>query len=72
VMLQDGPDGRTRTAALTRAGVAVLSRADPGWSRAQRALIDRFGAAQWQNFVAELQRLAECAEALEPREGEAR
>jgi DNA-binding MarR family transcriptional regulator len=61
VTLGDGPDGRTRTAALTRGGEAVLSRADPGWSEAQGALIERFGAAQWQKFVAELDRLAACA-----------
>lgn len=65
VLLRDGPDGRTRTATLTRAGEAVLARADPGWSGTQRALIDRFGAGAWQNFVAELNRLAACAEQLE-------
>src|SRR5579863_10441428 len=65
VLLRDGPDGRTRSARLTRAGEAVLARADPGWSGAQRALIERFGAVEWQNFVAELHRLAACAEDLE-------
>jgi len=64
VMMRDGPDGRTRTAVLTRTGEAVLARADPGWASTQRALIERFGAAQWQNLVAELRRLADCAEAL--------
>jgi DNA-binding MarR family transcriptional regulator len=64
VTMRDGPDGRTRTAVLTRAGESVLSRADPGWVSTQRALIDRFGAAQWQNLVAELRRLADCAEAV--------
>jgi DNA-binding MarR family transcriptional regulator len=64
VTMRDGPDGRTRTAVLTRAGENVLSRADPGWVSTQRALIDRFGAAQWQNLVAELHRLADCAEAV--------
>jgi DNA-binding MarR family transcriptional regulator len=64
VMMRDGPDGRTRTAVLTRAGESVLSRADPGWASTQRALIERFGAAQWQNLVAELRRLADCAEAV--------
>lgn len=64
VMMRDGPDGRTRTAVLTRTGEAVLARADPGWASTQRALIERFGAAQWQSLVAELRRLADCAEAL--------
>jgi len=64
VTTRDGPDGRTRTAVLTRTGEAVLSRADPGWARTQRALIECFGAAQWQTLVAELRRLADCAGAL--------
>ena len=62
--MRDGPDGRTRTAVLTRTGESVLARADPGWASTQRALIERFGAAQWQNLVAELRRLGDCAEAL--------
>ena len=64
VTMRDGPDSRTRTALLTRTGEAVLSRADPGWTSTQRALIERFGAAQWQNLVAELRRLGDCAEAV--------
>src|SRR5580658_1551319 len=32
VAMRQGPDARTRTAVLTRAGETVLSRADPGWS----------------------------------------
>ena len=64
VTLRDGSDGRARTAGLTRTGETVLTRADPGWASTQNALIERFGAAQWQTLVAELRRLAECAEAL--------
>jgi DNA-binding MarR family transcriptional regulator len=64
VTMHDGPDGRTRTAALTRTGETVLARADAGWSDTQRALIERFGTAQWQALVAELRRLADCAEAM--------
>jgi len=64
VTMRDGPDGRTRTAVLTRTGENVLARAHPGWASTQRALIERFGTAQWQNLVAELRRLADCAEAL--------
>jgi DNA-binding MarR family transcriptional regulator len=65
VTMRDGPDGRTRTAVLTRSGEALLARADPGWASTQRALIERFGAGQWQNLVAELRRLADCAEELQ-------
>jgi DNA-binding MarR family transcriptional regulator len=64
VTMRDGPDGRTRTAVLTRTGEVVLSGADPDWASTQRSLIERFGAAQWQNLVAELRRLADCAEAV--------
>jgi DNA-binding MarR family transcriptional regulator len=64
VTMRDGPDGRTRTAVVTRIGETVLARADPGWASTQRALIEGFGAAQWQHLVAELRRLADCAEAL--------
>ena len=64
VTLQDGSDGRTRAASITAAGEAVLSQAEPGWARTQHALIERFGASQWQTLVAELRRLAECAQEL--------
>lgn len=64
VAMRDGPDGRTRTAAVTRTGEAVLARADPYWANTQRALIEGFGVAQWQSLVMELRRLAECAKTL--------
>lgn len=66
VSMRDGSDGRTRTAVVTRSGQSVLARADPGWASTQRALIERFGAAKWQHLVAELHRLADCAEAVKP------
>ena len=65
VTMRDGPDGRTRTAVLTRTGENVLTLADLGWASTQRALIERFGAAQWQNLVAELRRLSDCAETVQ-------
>jgi len=68
VTVHNGPDGRTRTAAVTAAGEAALDRAEPGWAWTQRTLIERFGAPQWQTLVAELQRLADCAQELAPRE----
>jgi len=64
ITLKDGADSRSRTAALSSKGEAVLARAEPGWASTQRALIARFGAPQWQALVAELRRLAECAGAL--------
>jgi len=68
VSVHAGPDGRTRTATVSAAGEAALSRADPGWSATQRALVERFGASRWQALVAELQRLSECARELETSE----
>jgi DNA-binding MarR family transcriptional regulator len=64
VSLQDGADGRTRAASITAAGEGALRRAAPGWARTQHALIERFGAPQWQSLLAELRRLADCAQAL--------
>lgn len=66
ITLSDGADSRSRTASVTKRGEAVLAKAEPGWASTQRALIDRFGAAQWQGLVAELRRLADCASAVEP------
>jgi len=64
VTLSDGADSRSRIAAVTRPGQAALARAEPGWNSTQQAVIERFGAAQWQCLVAELQRLADCAGAV--------
>lgn len=61
ITLSDGADSRSRTAAVTRQGQAALARAEPGWHSTQHAVIERFGAAQWQSLAAELQRLADCA-----------
>ena len=66
ITLSDGADSRSRTASVTKRGEAVLAKAEPGWASTQRALIDCFGAAQWQALVAELRRLADCASAVEP------
>jgi DNA-binding MarR family transcriptional regulator len=68
VSVHKGPDGRTRTASVTAAGEAALDRAEPGWALTQRALIERFGASQWQALVVELRRLVECAQAVESSE----
>jgi DNA-binding MarR family transcriptional regulator len=68
IIQQDGSDGRTRAASITAAGASVLRRAEPGWARTQQALIERFGASQWQSLVAELRRLAACAQDLHASE----
>src|ERR1022692_2002541 len=50
ITLSDGADSRSRTASGTKRGEAVLAKAEPGWASTQRALIDRFGAAQSRAF----------------------
>lgn len=61
INLRHGADGRSRSASLTPAGEAALARAEPGWAGTQRAIVESFGAPQWQALVAELRRLAQCA-----------
>jgi len=60
VALSDGKDNRSRTASITRSGELALSRANPSWAETQSSVVDRFGHAEWQAFVAELHRLLEC------------
>jgi DNA-binding MarR family transcriptional regulator len=65
VSLDNGPDGRTRTAAITARGEAALQSADPGWAQTQRRLVQRFGLDEWRRLTAELRRLAQCAQQLQ-------
>ncbi len=65
VSLRAGSDDRSRSAAVTRRGETALARAEPGWANTQRAVIERFGAAEWQALVAELDRLSSCARRIE-------
>jgi DNA-binding MarR family transcriptional regulator len=64
VRLDGGKDNRSRRASITKKGDAVLAQADLGWASTQTAVVDRFGREQWHTFVAELQRLAECATSI--------
>jgi DNA-binding MarR family transcriptional regulator len=68
VRLSDGKDSRSRSASITKGGELALSQADPGWSRTQGAIVDRFGRTEWQAFVRELQRLLDCTSAMGTRE----
>ena len=63
VRLSDGNDNRSRSASITRRGALALTRADPGWSRTQSGIVERFGHRQWQLFTNELQRLIDCTAA---------
>jgi DNA-binding MarR family transcriptional regulator len=58
-----GADARSRAAEFTTRGLGVLEAADPVWGRMQTAIIERFGRDKWAALVAELQRLAACAQA---------
>ena len=64
VSLKDGGDGQFRNAMITEKGSAVLAKADSDWAIIQTAIIDRFGRAPWKGFVAELQRLIQCSDAV--------
>jgi len=58
--LSEGKDSRSRSASITKSGKLALSQADPGWSKTQGNIVDRFGRTEWQAFVRELQRLIDC------------
>jgi len=62
--MADGTDARSRTATITRKGAQVLAKAGKSWDRIQDRLIGRFGKTKWIALVAELNKLAECAEAV--------
>ena len=62
--LSDGKDSRSRSALITKTGKLALSQADPGWSRTQSDIVNRFGRTEWQAFVYELQRLVDCTSAI--------
>ena len=64
VSLKDGGDGQFRNATITEKGSAVLAKADSDWAIIQSAIVDRFGRAPWKAFVAELQRLIQCSDAV--------
>lgn len=61
VVLDRGVDRRSLSASITPAGLETLQKVDPVWAVAQTRIVERFGIAEWQNFVAELKRLADCA-----------
>ncbi len=62
--LADGADARSRSATITPKGAQVLAKAGKDWDRIQDHLIGRFGKTKWIALVAELNRLAECADAV--------
>jgi DNA-binding MarR family transcriptional regulator len=65
VTVMDGADSRSRTAKVTRKGNALLARAGADWDRVQTAIVTKFGEGKYEGLIAQLYRLAECAESLE-------
>lgn len=50
---------------MTRKGNDLLATAGDDWDRVQNAIVKEFGKSNYQGFIEQLYRLAECAEALE-------
>ena len=66
VTLVDGPDARSRTAALTKRGEQLLARANDGWEETQSRIVAAFGEQQWNKLIKDLNRLARAAEGAAP------
>jgi DNA-binding MarR family transcriptional regulator len=64
--LAEGVDARSRSVKITPKGSQLLTKAGRGWGEVQDRLIGRFGRTEYAALLAELHRLAECAEAAHP------
>ena len=64
VELEEGRDARSRSAYITSGGHRALSKAHPGWAATQVALIGKFGAFRWRQFVRDMAFLTECVDSL--------
>lgn len=65
VKIRPGTDARSRTAVITGKGYRVLAKAGRQWEQVQTRVVERFGRREWSAFVAQLNRLRECAAASE-------
>ena len=63
IVLAEGTDARSRSAKITKKGSQVLIKAGKGWDGIQERLINKFGSRSYNALMAELNRLADCAEA---------
>lgn len=59
-----GIDARSRTAVITRKGHELLKKAGERWEDVQTRVVERFGRREWSAFVAEVEKLLACAEAV--------
>ena len=63
IVVTSGADARSRSAKVSKKGKQIMMKAARGWDDLQGRLIKGFGASQYSALMAELNRLAECAEA---------
>jgi hypothetical protein len=63
LVMAKGSDARFRSATITKKGRQILAKADPGWGAIQDRIIRSFGPSAYGSLMAELNRLADCAEA---------
>ena len=65
VKIGPGPDARTKSIDLTRAGRARLKKALPLWQNAQAYVLKQFGSGSWRTLQKELKEMEELARAFE-------
>ena len=65
LVMAKGSDARSRSAAITKRGRQILAKAAVGWEDIQDRLIRNFGPSAYGSLMEELNRLADCAEAVE-------
>jgi hypothetical protein len=63
LVMAEGTDARSRSVTITKRGRQVLTKAAVGWEDIQDRLIRSFGPSAYGSLMAELNRLADCAEA---------
>lgn len=61
ITIAPGPDGRSRRARVTASGQRAVNRCGRNWAKIQTEIVERFGRDEWPAFIADLQRLADCA-----------
>jgi DNA-binding MarR family transcriptional regulator len=64
ITLGKGPTARSRSASITARGRRALDAVWTPWARTQTAIVEKFGRTAWASLVAELERLAVCAEGV--------
>ena len=68
--LTTGVDARSRSANVTTKGLGVLAKAQIEVDGVQSRLLNKFGKKAFASLVAQLNRLADCADGIEEDMGE--